>query len=137
MGHFAEDQNLILPSSYSSKLNMHLSAKSQIVYPYLSEECTIELNNVWAITTPHYYIQIHEKLFLFFFIHSWPYSLEKNDNRCHTNRILSETWVNFTTALKITKLHNINQTGKLPYFFYFIIVSLIREHLTKSTQEFF
>lgn len=44
MGHFAEDQNLILPVSYTFTLDMHLLAKTQLPVPlwrvhHRTEQC--------------------------------------------------------------------------------------------------
>lgn len=51
----------------------------QVWSSHLSEERTIKLNNIRAVTASHYYIKVHQKLLLFFFIHCRPNSLKEEE----------------------------------------------------------
>lgn len=51
----------------------------QVWSAHLSEECAIKLNNIRAVTASHYYIKVHQKLLLFFFIHCRPNSLKEEE----------------------------------------------------------
>lgn len=68
----------------------------QVWSPHLSEECTIKLNNIWAVTASHYYIKVHQKLLLFFFIH------------CRSNSLKEEEWQ------RLYHLHAIIVSSKPP-----------------------
>lgn len=130
--HLTEDENQMLPFSYLFQVAVHWSAKTHAACSYLSEERTIELNNVWAVTAPHHYIQIHEELLLLFFIHCRPDSLKKKDKRHHKNT----KWLYKLEKSHFYKIENLqaNFTNtKEPHIKIIIFLILYKNNLSLKT----
>ena len=71
--------------------NTTADAGAQIVSlrrSYLSEECSVELDDVGTVTAPHHHVQVHQQLLLLLLIHRRPDPLRNKHKRLVRTREL-------------------------------------------------